>query len=208
MNDHYAGFELDSTQTNIKNRLVFWGHALSQVELNLLLAERAEAWREKNGQTADIAIKGGVQYDYSRDDPFHSLRERPFPTLFECDQVVESALPVAVFFHCHLLKNSKADGTRTASNSNNFKDSMWRYAKVQLKNIGIDENIGDELNTKLENIREGVIAHADASAFSPSYGDDGQIKSYTPHWVSCEDIDRVTWMKIAVHLKNQIFRIS
>ena len=199
---------LDISQENVKNRLILWMAALAAVERSLLLAERATSWSSSVGVMEEIRLNGSNVYDYQSTDPYANTRKRPFPILFESDDIVFVSMSSAVVYYSQLLSTGNADGQRISSNSKNLTTELWEYSFSHLEKHNISKSSVETLNDLILGARNGVIAHADARQFEAEIDANGNMISFKSFEEAWESIDAKLWLKVSCLLKHEMTLLS
>ena len=193
---------------NIKNRIILWISALASTERNLLLAERANAWSKTDEVSKEVRQNGSNIYDYTKNDPYSQTRLRPFPILFECDDIIFGAYSSAIMYYSQLLSSGNADGEKISSNSKNLKKNLWDISFEYLKIQNISKSEIESLNKSILQARDGMIAHADARQFEASFDKNGRINSFKSYQQSWDSLNGELWLKVTYKLKNYLTLLS
>ena len=200
--------QLDLSQPSFRNRISLWVGALYNTERNLILAERAIAWRESESVLADVRVNRGTSNNYNAEAPYEGFRERVFPMLFECDDIVASAMTSAIGYYAQTLTTGNADGKRIRSNSPQFCSDLWEHSFDYLETKGIPKASVKELNATVLQARNGMIAHADAKKFNATMNANGEMVSCRVYDNSWDSIAPKLWLKISYMLKNKLLQLS
>lgn len=187
---------------NLQNRVSIWVVNLANVETSLLLAQRSRHWAETRPSTPDDR---SMIYGYGSKDPYSDLRDRAFPTAFECDEIEHAAVTAAIVLYSQLLVSGNADGDRVASHSPHLKEQLWTwiYAMLQ-RDLHIPKADVEALNDTIREWRDTLVAHGDGNR-DASFSAEGTFSSFgdvRSAWRG--NVDIAMWLRVVYETKHRL----